>query len=97
MCAWLLPLSRVRGVSILSTRGRRRHDAAIQVGALGNFELARDKDDAAVCENDADSWEEDVDEGGKGGYNVCFASSSHAGGDAEANEERDGDNGEEDN
>lgn len=48
LCAWLLPLGGVRGLPTLRTGGRRRHDAAVQVGALGKFELARDEDDTAV-------------------------------------------------
>lgn len=67
---------------ILKTRGRRRYDAAIRIGALGEFELTRDKEDADVGEYDADSREEDVDEYYDGGYDVFFDSRGDSSGDA---------------
>ena len=39
----------------MRTRGRRGHDTASHVGALGKLKLARDKENASVGENDAES------------------------------------------
>lgn len=71
---------------VLKTRRRRHHDTASHIGTLGQFDLARDKENAAVGKDDADSREEYVDEVDKGGYYMFLESRGDGHGDAGVDE-----------
>lgn len=49
---------------------------------LGEFEWARDEEDAAIGEDDAEMREEEIDKVTNGGYDVLFGSRGESGRDA---------------